>query len=395
MNENKVTLMIERKVVTTLLATPLSLLVIFAVFFGEWRQPVELIVMSGAFSLLISPYILLYGVPVTFLSDYVGKRITRKMRMPLAFIFHLFFGVIFGFIFPMNSNVSVFGVAVDSAFIFASITALLFWTIDEILRGLMFKSNSCCRSVYMKKWLAFLLGAVLFLTSLPIGALMAMEHFHNKRMDNRYKIENVNKGDPPTGSAFNFKNHYVEVKEEIKEGKRYIDRFNYNIALADLSIEVNGVEIDTLRNNPIRVDEKGLNRYYGEIAYLLLEDKKNSKTEFIILLRKTKELNERIERIYDEERIWFGPAENLFYTTYVLNETGELKSESFSLFERDALQTEFINFGRVAQSWLGYYTDAWVQPSLIFGYVNPFFTLPVGMILLAYNIPFRRKEIQN
>ncbi|MDL4840240.1 hypothetical protein [Aquibacillus rhizosphaerae] len=58
--------MIKRKVITTLLATPLSLLVIFGVFFAEWARPIELIVMTGTFSVWISPFILFYVVPITF-----------------------------------------------------------------------------------------------------------------------------------------------------------------------------------------------------------------------------------------------------------------------------------------------------------------------------------------
>jgi len=126
--------MIKRKVVTSLTATPLSLLIIFAIFFGEWRQPLELIVMSGTFSIWLSPFILLYAVPVTFLSDFITKRLTGNCRTFLALIVHLFFGVLFGFIIPLDSEFSFFGGEIDSAFIFASITALFFWIIDEIIR---------------------------------------------------------------------------------------------------------------------------------------------------------------------------------------------------------------------------------------------------------------------
>lgn len=135
--------MIKRKVVTTLIATPLSVLVIFAVFFGEWRQPLELIVMTGTFSVWLSPFILLYAVPVTFLSDFISKRLTGNSRTFLAFVVHLFFGVLFGFIIPMNTEFSFFGGEIDSAFIFASITALFFWIIDEILRKTTIKCKLC------------------------------------------------------------------------------------------------------------------------------------------------------------------------------------------------------------------------------------------------------------
>ncbi|MFD2446948.1 hypothetical protein ACFSO7_23705 [Bacillus sp. CGMCC 1.16607] len=126
--------MVKRKLITTLLAPPLSLAFIFAVFFGEWKQPLELIVMTGMFSLILSPYILFYGIPVTFLSDYVSKNLTGNIRAFFALIVHLFFGVMFSFIFPSNASSPLFRGGVDSAIIFGSITALFFWTIDEILR---------------------------------------------------------------------------------------------------------------------------------------------------------------------------------------------------------------------------------------------------------------------
>ena len=131
--------MIKRKIATTLIATPLSLLVIFAVFFGEWRQPLELIVMTGTFSLWISPFILLYGVPVTFLSDYVSMPLSEKNRILFAFIIHLLFGILFGFIFPMNAQLPFSGVMFEVAFVFATIVALFFWSTDEILRKIVLR----------------------------------------------------------------------------------------------------------------------------------------------------------------------------------------------------------------------------------------------------------------
>ncbi|UFU00027.1 hypothetical protein KO561_03415 [Radiobacillus kanasensis] len=126
--------MVKRKVITTILATPISLMFIFAFFFGEWNRPFDLITMSGAFSLFLAPFILLYGVPVTFLSDYVCKQLTGIARTLTAFIVHLFFGVLFGFIAPMDEQFSLFGTEVNAASLSASITALFFWIIDELIR---------------------------------------------------------------------------------------------------------------------------------------------------------------------------------------------------------------------------------------------------------------------
>ncbi|MBM7661036.1 hypothetical protein JOC85_001808 [Bacillus mesophilus] len=127
--------MIKRKVLTTLLATPLSLLVICGVLFGEWERPFELIVMTGMLGLWISPLILLYGVPVTFLSDYVTKGLAGTARMLTACIVHLSFGILFGFVFRSDEQFLIFGIEVNVIIISASITALFFWVIDELFRS--------------------------------------------------------------------------------------------------------------------------------------------------------------------------------------------------------------------------------------------------------------------
>jgi hypothetical protein len=139
--------MIKRKIFTTLLATPISLMLIFAVFFGEWKQPFELVTMSAMFSFFIAPYILLYALPVSFLSDYIGKRLVGNARVSVAFAVHLVFGVVFGFVFPSNASFPLYGVEIDTAIIFASITALLFWAVDEWLRNNKFEKtifSNCC-----------------------------------------------------------------------------------------------------------------------------------------------------------------------------------------------------------------------------------------------------------
>ncbi|MFJ9462693.1 hypothetical protein [Viridibacillus arvi] len=143
----------------------------------------------------------------------------------------------------------------------------------------------------MKKRLVFfLVGAVIFLISLPISTKMVMELIHNQKMNELYKITNVSEGFPPTESTFNFKGHMVMIKETIKDESSYMDPWSNKIVVADLSLKLDGEEIDCLQDYPIRVEEEGLNRYYGEIAYLILVDKKVDKTQFVILLKKTREL---------------------------------------------------------------------------------------------------------
>ncbi|MDL4840241.1 hypothetical protein [Aquibacillus rhizosphaerae] len=56
------------------------------------------------------------------------------MRALAAFTVHLLFGILFGLIGPMDGQFSLFGTEVNATTIFASIIALFFWVIDELIR---------------------------------------------------------------------------------------------------------------------------------------------------------------------------------------------------------------------------------------------------------------------
>jgi hypothetical protein len=240
----------------------------------------------------------------------------------------------------------------------------------------------------IKKIVFCLIGTILLLTSLPISTKMVMELIHNQKMSQEYKITNVSEGFPPTESTFNFKDHIVEIKETIKDEESYIDPWSNKIAIADLSLKVDGTEIDTLKNYPIRIEAEGLNRYYGEIAYLTLEDKKNDKTQFIILLKKTRELEKEMP---NGDIVGSVPPEKLKYKLYTLDEKGTLKNKSFSFSERDALQTELLNAGMVVPYSIGYYTDVWEgYHTIFFPLIFPFGTLVVGFILILVYLPIRK-----
>lgn len=244
----------------------------------------------------------------------------------------------------------------------------------------------------MKKRLVFfLVGAVIFLISLPISTKMVMELIHNQKMNVLYKITNVSEGFPPTESTFNFKGHIVKIKETIKDESSYIDPWSNKIVNADLSLKLDGEEIDTLKDYPIRVEEEGLNRYYGKIAYLILVDKKVDKTQFVILLKKTRELEKKLP---NGDIVGWVPPEKLKYTLYILDDEGNLKNKSFSFSERDALQTELLNAGVVIPYRIGYYTDAWEgYPSIFFPFIFPFLTLMVGFLLIIVFFPIRKVKI--
>ena len=87
---------------------------------------------------------------------------------------------------------------------------------------------------------------------------MIMEFIHNQKMNEHYKITNINEGYPATPSTYKFNDHIIEVEETIKEEKSFIDPWENKTVIADLPIKLDGEKIDTLINHhPIRVAEKG------------------------------------------------------------------------------------------------------------------------------------------
>ena len=241
----------------------------------------------------------------------------------------------------------------------------------------------------MKKRLVFfLIGIILFLTSLPISTKMVMELIHNQKMDATYEITNVNQGYPSIESTFHFNNHIISIKETIKNVDSYTDPWRNKVGIADLSLNIDGEEMDTLIDHPIRVDEVGLNRYYGEIAYLILEDKQTSKTQFIAILKKTKELQKEMP---NGDVVGWVPPEKLKYTLHAIDEDGSLNNQSFSLSNRNAIQTELLNAGAMAPHSIGYYTDAWgFYPTIFFPFIFPFITLVMGFILILVFFSIRK-----
>lgn len=231
---------------------------------------------------------------------------------------------------------------------------------------------------------------ILFLISVPLSTKMVIELIHHKNMNAKYEITNVSEGFPPTESIFNFKGHIVEIKEVMREEESYTDPWHNKIGIGDLSLEVDGRKLDTLSKHPIRMEEDGLNRYFGEIAYLILEDGKSGESQFIALLKNTRELQKENEN--GDIASWV-PEEKLNYTTYTLDEAGNLTSKSFSFNNRNALQTELLNAGLVTPYAIGYYTDAWeAYPSVLFPLVFPFVTLIAGFTLIIIFLPVRRAK---
>jgi hypothetical protein len=244
----------------------------------------------------------------------------------------------------------------------------------------------------MKRRLVFLLiGVTLLFVSLPLSSQMVMELIHEQKMNGRYEITNANKADSHISSKFYFHENIVEIKETLKQEGSYIDPWNNEISLGDLSMILNGQQIDTLNEYPVRIHEKGIDRYHGEIALLTLKDKKNNNTKLIILLKKTRELRKKMP---NGNIVGWVPEEKWKYALYSIDQKGNMESESFSFTERGPIQTELLNAGNVLPFRIGYYTDAWEwYPTLFFPFSFPFLTLLVGIILTFVYFPKRKKTI--
>lgn len=242
----------------------------------------------------------------------------------------------------------------------------------------------------MKKRLVFfIIGVILFMTSLPTSTKMMMELIHNKRMNDQYEIVNVSEGYPPTDSTYNFHHHEIKIKETIIQTEGYKDPWDYQIKMADLSLEVDGKQLDVLKNHPIRAEEEGLNRYYGEVAYLIVREKENNTSQFAILLKKTRELQREMP---NGDIVGWVPEKKLRYTLYAIDESGKVESSSFHFTEPNALQTKLINEGVVGPYRIGYYTNAWEgYPSIFFPFIYPFFSFIIGLILCIVCFPLHKK----
>jgi len=117
-------LMFLRKFLGFILTTSLIgifLTVFFAITEGSSFLAIG-VLFTGAF-----PFVLLIGVPVSFLSDYLTKNLNGIRRNIVAFLIHSIFGLIAGLVISSLLE-SLFIVVVTI------IAAFVFWLVDEILR---------------------------------------------------------------------------------------------------------------------------------------------------------------------------------------------------------------------------------------------------------------------
>ncbi|MCI2255535.1 hypothetical protein L2D08_14265 [Domibacillus sp. PGB-M46] len=240
----------------------------------------------------------------------------------------------------------------------------------------------------MKRLVFFIIGALLFIISVPSSTKMVMELINDQKMNVRYTITGVNTGYPSVDPTFHFQDHLIEIEETIKNEEGYIDPWDNKIVLADLTLKLDGVQVDTLSSYPIRAEESGLNRYHGEIAYLMLKDKKMNKTDFTVLVKKTRELE--IEKP-NGDIVGGVPEDKLTYNLYRVEDGGNIKRESFRFTERNELQTELLNASAIVPYAIGYYTDAWEwYPTIFFPWIFPFLSLFVGFVLVIVCFPYRK-----
>lgn len=243
----------------------------------------------------------------------------------------------------------------------------------------------------MGKWFAFILGLLLFLSSLPLTSLMLVELVHDKRMDMRYKIEDVSQGYPPTPSKYVYHENLITIEETLNEKEGFTDAWENEMEFADLVLKVNGNRIDRLTAYPVRKYEEGLNRYFGDIAYFLVNDKKKNTNSFIVVLKRTKEM---ISAKPNGDLVGMGPEEELMYTYYKVNTSGEVERKNFDYVTRDGFETKLLTKGYLASTAVGYYTNVWHGfPSIFFPFLYPFFTVLLGGILIVRYRPFWRKKI--
>ncbi|MFD1019510.1 hypothetical protein [Thalassobacillus hwangdonensis] len=117
-----------RKVITTTLATLISVLVLL--LGGGFN--LDLIGTAIFTIIVIFPIIFVYGLPVTFLSDYLTRKLTGTRRSLTALGVHLLFGLLFAPLYALVIEHSSFTMLLS--LLGAATVAVSFWAIDEVLR---------------------------------------------------------------------------------------------------------------------------------------------------------------------------------------------------------------------------------------------------------------------
>lgn len=240
----------------------------------------------------------------------------------------------------------------------------------------------------IRRTLFLVIGVVLILITLPVGIPMLIEFVHSVKMNATYEISNINEEETSTDSVYHFNQHVITIDEQLGK-ETYESAWQNNMGLGDIVISLDSQEIDWLENHPIRIDEQGLNRYYGEVSYLVVDDKKKNDTYFVILVKDTREI---ITANQNGDMTGSVPEDELTYTMHTLDRQGNYSSETFRFNDRNALQTELLNHSGVSPYAIGYHTDLLeTYPTLIFPLIYPFFTFISGLCLVIFFLPRLKK----
>lgn len=134
--------MLKRKVLTLIFASLLSILLIAAWFvYADGEELLAVFPMAFFISWIAIPVILLYGLPVSFISEKLTERFLNNQRICWSFIIHVLFGL--GFVFIVGllfesqtllQDFNQFWRNYEIFFIASIITSVCFWLIDESLR---------------------------------------------------------------------------------------------------------------------------------------------------------------------------------------------------------------------------------------------------------------------
>lgn len=135
--------MFKRKFITLIFSTLLSMILI-AVFFVIADGEELSLIFPIAFSIsgIALPTILLYGLPISLISEKLTSSFSKIQRIFWSFLIHIFFGAIFVFIVgllfetqTLLTNFNDFWNSYSIIFIPSIVISLFFWIVDECIRS--------------------------------------------------------------------------------------------------------------------------------------------------------------------------------------------------------------------------------------------------------------------
>ncbi|CDQ21234.1 hypothetical protein [Halobacillus karajensis] len=241
-----------------------------------------------------------------------------------------------------------------------------------------------------RKKIFLICGAILFISSVPLGPKMLVELIHASLMESRYKLTSFNNDYPSREPYFEYANHSIKIDEELKNKDTFVDPWEHRTAIGNLALIVDGEVKDLLKKYPVRVEQSGLSRYWGDIAFIKMADIKKNKKSLVVVLKKTQEIQKELPN----GDITGGASSNeLEYTTYTFGPEGSINRDDFRLTQRNALQTKILNAGVVGPHRLGFYTNAWQgYPTIFFPFMYPLLPMILGFIIILVTLVKLKRE---